>query len=46
MILKPAMWEIKYALDIIKIKTDTTEEGMSDVRHTFGKLFQDTEWED
>ena len=38
MIPKTAIWEVKYALDIIKIKTDTTGMGISDVRHIFEKL--------
>ena len=40
------IWEIKYAFDIIEIKTDPTEKGISDVRYMFRKFFQDAEWED
>lgn len=33
---------MKYALGIRKIKTDTTEKKITNVRHIFEKLFQDT----
>lgn len=41
MILKTAIWEVKYAADIIKIKTDATGKAVSDVRHTLERLSQD-----
>lgn len=39
MILISVIWEVKYVLEIIKIKIDVIEKGIIDVRYIFEKFF-------